>query len=243
MRIETLAYEADVPMVGTLYRPERDEPAPGVLVFPDIFGLGDHARERAARLAERGTVVLAADYHGGGHILAVDPAMEELARFHKSPDVPCRRGEAALAALARAPGVDPTRIAAIGYCYGGTLALEIARRGASLKAVVGFHSGLATSNPSGASLIEGKVLACIGSEDPAVPSLQRAAFEAEMRAAGIDWQLHLYGGVYHTFTDRRSDSWGRPDFARYDAAADRRSWVAMCGLLDEVFGDRPAGVS
>ena len=100
MRVETLAYEADVSMVGTLYRPERDVPAPGVLVFPDIFGLGDHARERAARLAERGTVVLAADYHGDGRILAVDPAMEELARFYKSPDVPCRRGEAALAALA-----------------------------------------------------------------------------------------------------------------------------------------------
>ena len=241
MRVETLAYEADAPMVGTLYWPERDDPAPGVLVFPDIFGLGDHARERATRLAELGNVVLAADFHGGGRILPVDSAMAELARFQAEPDVPCRRGQAALAALTRKPGVDATRIAAIGYCYGGTLALELARLGAALKAVVGFHSGLATSNPRGAALIRGKVLACIGSEDPAVPAPQRAAFEAEMRAAGIDWQLHLYGGVYHTFTDWRADGWGRPDFARYDAAADRRSWAAMCALLDEVFGDSGSG--
>lgn len=237
VRVETLVYEADANMVGTLYLPERPGPAPGVVVFSDIFGLGDHARERALRLAERGNVVLAADLHGDGRILAVEPAMEELARFHKDSEIPCRRGEAALAALTASSRVDAARIAAIGFCYGGTLALELARRGAQLNAVVGFHSGLATSNPHGAALIRGKVLACIGSEDPAVPAAQRAAFEAEMRAAGVDWQLHLYGGVYHTFTDWRSDGWGRPEFARYDAAADRRSWGAMCTLLDEVFAD------
>jgi dienelactone hydrolase len=235
VQIETLRYEADVPMAGALFRPAHTGSSPAVLVYSDIFGLGDHTRERAQRLAERGYFALAADLHGNGQNLAYDQAMNQLSQFHADPDLPCGRGDAALAGLRGVSGVDATRIAAIGFCYGGTLCLEMARRGAPLSAVVGFHSGLATTNPGGATAIKGKVLACIGGEDPIVPAAQRAAFEAEMRAARIDWQLHVYGGVYHTFTDRRCDAWGRPDFARYDAAADRRSWAAMSALLDEVF--------
>lgn len=239
MQTETLLYDADVPMAGTLYRPERTGPCPAVLVFSDIFGPGDHARERASRLAERGYVAFAADLHGSGQILPAEQAMEQLQRFYANPGLTCGRGDAALARLCGLPGVDAARIAAIGFCYGGTLALEMARRGAALSAVVGFHSALATSNPNGAAQIKGKVLACIGSEDPSIPADQRAAFEAEMRAAGVDWQLHLYGGVYHTFTDWRCAAFGLPDFARYDAAADRRSWAAMCALLEQVFDGSP----
>ena len=243
MKTETLNYEADMPMVGTLFRPDGAGLAPAILVFSDIMGIGDHSRERAARLAERGYVALAADLHGNGRILPPDQAMEQLERFYQNPDLTCGRGDAALARLCAMPEVDATRIAAMGFCYGGTLSFEMARRGAPLSASIGFHAGLATSNPNGAALIKGKVLACIGSEDPAVPPEQRAAFEAEMRAAGVDWQLHLYGGVYHTFTDWRCDAFGMPDFARYDAAADRRSWAAMCGLLDEVFEQGAAGAA
>ena len=233
MQIETLAYEADVPMSGTLYTPDRPGRAPGVIVFPDIFGPGDHSRERAVKLCELGYVAFAADLHGSGCELDVDAAMAELSQFYEAPERPCQRGAAALRTVAERADVDPARMAAIGFCYGGTLALEMARLGAPLKAVVGFHSGLATSNPDGAARVQGKVLACIGSEDPSIPPEQRAAFEAEMRAAGVDWQLHLYGGVYHTFTDWRVDRRGRPEFARYDAVADRRSWIAMRSLLDE----------
>ncbi|HKT16062.1 MAG TPA: dienelactone hydrolase family protein [Allosphingosinicella sp.] len=240
MKTETLNYDADVPMVGTLFRPDGAEAAPAILVFSDIMGIGDHSRERAARLAERGYVAFAADLHGNGQILPAEQALEQLERFYANPDVTCGRGEAALAQLQGVPGVDATRIAAMGFCYGGTLSFEMARRGAPLSASIGFHAGLATSNPNGGASIKGKVLACIGSEDPAVPPEQRAAFEAEMRAAGVDWQLHLYGGVYHSFTDWRCDAAGLPEFARYNAAADQRSWAAMCGLLDEVF-DREAG--
>lgn len=237
MRSESIAYEADVPMIGALYLPDRPGPAPGVLVFSDIFGLGGHAHERAERLAQLGYAAFAADLHGEQRVLAPEPAMAELAQFHAAPDRPCGRGEAALKAFAAHPSVDAARIAAIGFCYGGTLALEMARRGAAFAAIVGFHSGLATSNPEGAARIRGKVLACIGGEDTAVPLEQRNAFEAEMRAAGVDWQLHVYGGVYHTFTDRRSDDWGRPEFARYDARADRRSWAAMKAVLEETLLD------
>ncbi|WP_313805577.1 dienelactone hydrolase family protein [Sphingobium sp.] len=236
MRSETIDYQADVPLSGTLFLPDGVGPAPGVLVFPDIFGYGDHALERAERLAGLGYAALAADLHGERRALAVEPAMAELQRFYEEPDRPGARGGAALAALAGHPGVDGARIAAIGFCYGGRLALEMARRGAPLAAVVGFHSSLVSSYPQGGGLIRGKILACIGSEDPGVPVEERTAFEAEMQAAGVDWQLHLYGGVYHTFTNWRADSWGHPDFARYDAGADRRSWAAMQALLAEVLG-------
>lgn len=233
--METISYQADVPLEGKLYRNEAGGLAPAVLVFPDIFGIGEHACERAARLADLGYVALVADLHGEGTVLSREDAMQQLEQFYHVPDIPCSRGEAAFTALCNVAGVNTKRIASIGFCYGGTLALEMARRGAPLSAVVGFHSGLATSNLSGASLVRGKILACIGSEDPTIPADQRAAFEAEMRAGGVDWQLHVYGGVYHTFTDRRCDEWGFPDFARYDASADRRSWASMCALLDEVF--------
>lgn len=236
MRTETIAYQADVPLAGTLYLPEQSGPAPGVLVFPDIFGYGDHALERAERLAGLGYAALAADLHGNQRTLETEPAMAELERFYAEPDRPRGRGDAALKALADHPGVDATRIAAIGFCYGGRLALEMARRGAPLAAVVGFHSSLVSSYPQGSNLIRGKVLACIGSEDPGVPVEERLSFEAEMRAAGVDWQLHLYGGVYHTFTNWRADNWGRPDFARYDAGADRRSWTSMIAILRETLG-------
>ncbi|HKT84510.1 MAG TPA: dienelactone hydrolase family protein [Novosphingobium sp.] len=235
MRIDALSYNADVTMAGTLYRPEGIGSAPAVLVFPDILGVGDHSRERAARLAERGYIAFAADLHGNGQALSIPDALEQLERYDEDPEVTFRRAEAALARLREVPEVDTQRIAAIGFCYGGMLSLEMARRGAPLSAVVGFHSRLATSNPNGGKLIRSKVLACIGSEDPDVPEGQRTAFEAEMREADVDWQLHLYGGVYHAFTDWRCDAAGIPHFARYDAAADRRSWMAMCALLEEAF--------
>lgn len=239
MKIETMEYQADVPLAGTLFMPDTAEPVPAVLVLPDIFGYGDHVLERAERVAGLGYAALAADLHGGRQALAVEPAMEELGRFYARPDRPRGRGDAALTALAAHAAVDGARIAAIGFCYGGRLALEMARWGAPLAAVVGFHSSLVSSYaPEGESHIRGKVLACIGAEDPGVPAEERAAFEAEMRAAGVDWQLHLYGGVYHSFTNWRADSWGRPDFARYDAGADRRSWAAMHALLQETLGSR-----
>ncbi len=124
-------------------------------------------------------------------------------------------------------------MAAIGYCFGGTLSLELARSGAPLGAVVGFHSGLATTRPEDASAITGKVLVCIGADDPIIPPEQRADFEAEMRAAGVDWQMHLYGGAVHSFTNPAAD--GSMPAIKYDAAADARSWQAMLDLFAEVF--------
>ena len=241
MRSEKLEYSSDVGLTGTLYLPEVEAPHSGVLVFPDIFGLGGHAHERAARLANAGFAALAADLHGMERRLDPPAATAELELFYARPDIPCERGRAALATLSNRADIDANRIAAIGFCYGGTLALELARCGSPLVGIVGFHSVLTSTLPTAPSQIRGKVLACIGGEDPAVPAAQRTAFETEMRAAGVDWQLHTYGGVYHTFTDRDADKLGLPDFARYSPSADARSWNAMISFLREVLlADREA---
>jgi dienelactone hydrolase len=141
----------------------------------------------------------------------------------------------ALAALAARPEVDAGRLAAIGYCFGGTMALEVARSGADVAAVVGFHSGLVTTRPEDASAIKGRVLVCLGADDPGIPAEQRLAFEQEMRAGGVNWQMALYGGVVHSFTNPEADAMGRPEFARYDAEADRLSWDSMADVFAKSF--------
>ena len=139
---------------------------------------------------------------------------------------------AALDVLKAQKEVDAARLAAIGYCFGGTTALEIGRSGADVKAIVGFHSGLVTVRPQDARNIKGKVLVCIGADDPIIPPEQRAAFETEMKAAGIDWRLQLYGGAGHSFTNPAADSRGMKGFF-YHEATDRRSWNAMIELFNE----------
>ncbi len=128
---------------------------------------------------------------------------------------------------------DRDRLAAIGYCFGGTLSFELARGGADLKGVVGFHAGLSTVRPEDARNIVGKVLALIGADDPIVDNAERRAFEEEMRAGGVDWQLHVYGGAVHSFTNPRAAGVDIPGIA-YHGPTDRRSWQAMLDLFAEV---------
>ncbi len=117
------------------------------------------------------------------------------------------------------------------------MALELARSGADLKAVVGFHSGLATNAPkTDAKAIRAKILVCIGADDPMIPPDQRAAFEAEMREAGVDWQMHLYGNTVHSFTNREAAKRNMPDAIRYSPEADARSWASMQELFSETLG-------
>lgn len=232
-----LTYQADgLAMQGRLFLPaDAAGPRPAVLIFPDIMGIGEFVYERGERLAALGYAALACDLHGDGRKFDnLDEARTVAGPLRETPRALRPRTEPAFAALVARPEVDAARVAAIGFCFGGTMALELARGGADLKAVVGFHSGLATQTPEDARNIGGKVLVCTGADDPGVPADQRAAFEREMTAAGVDWQMHVYGGVVHSFTNPQADRIGQPDFARYDAAADRRSWAAMLGLFDEV---------
>jgi dienelactone hydrolase len=209
-----------------------------VLVFPEAFGLGGHALARAERLAGMGYVALASDLHGDGRLVEdLDEAIGLLQPLYAEPARTQARAAAGLAALAARPEVDPGRIAAIGFCFGGTMALELARSGADIKAVVGFHSGLATAAPrSDAKAIRAKVLVCIGADDPLIPPEQGAGFEAEMRDAGVDWQMHLYGGTVHSFTNEEASKRNKPEAIRYSAEADARSWASMERLFKETLG-------
>src|SRR3954471_2156937 len=161
-----VAYTAEgIEFIGTLFAPAGSGPAPGVLVAHESPGITEHTLNAAARLADLGFVALATDYQGGGQVVTDrDEMMRRYAVFMEDPDHIRARMGAALAALTAQPRVDATRLAAVGYCYGGTAALELARGGADVKAVVGFHSGLGTARPGDAAQIKGKVLAQIGAD-------------------------------------------------------------------------------
>ena len=237
MITEKMAYRADdLDMIGTLYL-ESSFPGrrPGVLLFPEAFGPGPNVRGRAARLAELGYAALACDLFGGGLLLdELAQAIALVAPLRQSPAKMRARATGALAALRAHPVVGAEEpVAAIGFCIGGTLALELGRSGADLSAIVGFHSGLSTASPWDAARMRCKVLVCIGSDDPSIPAEQRKAFEDEMKAGSVDWTMHIYGGVIHAFTNRDAEALNRPDFARYDEGADRQSWAAMLALFDE----------
>lgn len=230
-----LEYEVDgATFTGYLADGSGGKPAPGVVVFHEASGLGDHAREKAELLASAGYVAFAADLFGG---VASDlsEATGYITRLTTEAGLLRRRCRAALDLLAAQPNADPSRMGAIGFCFGGQAALELARSGAGLKAVVGFHSGLGKPDPDSARHIQGKVLLCIGDADPLVPRKARDDFMDDMNAAGVDCQLLTFAGVGHSFTNVDAKAFGVAG-CDYDARAERRSWAAMHGLFAEAFG-------
>ncbi len=236
MQHETLTYQADgLAMRSQLFFEPASGPRAAVLVFPEAFGLGEHAISRAERLAALGYVALACDLHGEGHVEDnLEAAIGLLKPLFADPSKTRARARGGMDALLARPEADGARLAAIGFCFGGTMALELARGGAALKAVVGFHSGLGTAAPaSDAKAIQARVLVCIGADDPMIPADQRAAFEAEMRGAGVDWQMHLYGNTVHSFTNQGAAKRNMPDAIRYSPEADARSWASMQALFGE----------
>lgn len=222
--------------VGRLFRDESLRgPLPGVLVFPEAFGLDRHSYERAQRLAQMGYVALAADPHGDAayfdDLASVSPAIRALyadrAEWRS-------RAQAALDALVAQPHVNGERLGAIGFCFGGTTCLELARSGAPLKAIVTFHAGVLPELEGDAGRIVGRVLICHGADDPIVKKEALDAVIAELRRDGVDWQLLSHGNTGHSFTHPQADARGVPGFA-YNAQAERRSWAAMRALFDEAF--------
>lgn len=237
MRVEDIEYRVGGKrMVGHLaVDDERPGRHPGVLVCHEGPGLDDHAKERAERLAGLGYAAFALDYHGEGKPLEREEMMGRLGALMGHPDRIRELGGAGLAILLGQDVVDPGRVAAIGYCFGGTMALELARSGADLAAVVGFHSGLGTQRPARPGDVKAGILVCIGAEDPIVPPDQRTAFEQEMQAANVDWRMNIYGGAQHSFTNPNADLAGIPGVA-YDHRTDERSWRAMLDFFAETLG-------
>jgi dienelactone hydrolase len=235
MKIETLTYSSgETKFHGYLADPEGSGRRPGVLVAHEAPGLNDHPKRRARMLAELGYVALAVDMYGNGRVAGKGEDAQQLMAPLRE-DVPRlrRHVRAGLDALAALPNVDPKRLGAMGYCFGGLAVLELARMGAPLAGVVSFHGILATKTPEDAKNITAKVLVCTGAEDPLVPPEQVAAFSVEMTKGGVDWQVITYGGAKHAFTNPEAN---RPPVLQYDDAADARSWEAMRSHWFELFG-------
>lgn len=236
MHSEEIEYHIDgVRYVGHLALPDGDDARPAVLVCHEGPGMTDHARWRADRLAdELGYVAFALDYWGDGKPLAPEDVPAKLGAMMGDQATTRRRALAGLELLLAQPRADRTKVGAMGYCFGGTMSLELGRGGAPVRAIVGFHSGLANATPADAANITGKVLVCLGVDDPIIPPAQRQAFEDEMNAAGVDWQMLLHSGAGHSFTNKLADG-TRPGF-QYHEPSDLRSWRAMAGHFQEVFG-------
>jgi dienelactone hydrolase len=208
---------------------------PGVIVVHEWTGLNPYVKMRAEQLAKLGVIAFAIDMYGKG-VLAKD-AKEAGAlsgTYRDNRQLMRTRAYAGLEVLKNQKLTDPKRIAAIGYCFGGTTVLEMARGGADLAGVVSFHGGLSTPNPGDARNIKARVLVLHGADDPNVPPDQVLAFQGEMRKAKVDWQLVSYGGAVHSFTN--PDAGNDPSKgAAYNEKADRRSWEAMRLFFAEIF--------
>jgi dienelactone hydrolase len=234
MELISHTYEVDgVQLTGVLADGVAQSSAPGILLAHEAPGITDHIKTRATALADRGYVVFALDMYGQEN-LPLEEAREQSHRLMLDARLMRRRARAALDVLASQPACDATKLAAVGFCLGGIVALELARDRSPIRCAVGFHPSLKRPVGSVPGAIDAKVLMMIGDDDPIVPTEDRAAFAQEMKQAGGDWQLHVFGGVGHSFTNREIDALGYPGFA-YNEQADRRSWSLMLALFDEIF--------
>jgi dienelactone hydrolase len=232
VQVREVQYRADGRrLTGTLAVPDGAGPFPVVLIGHEGPGLDEMQRRRAAEIAALGYIGFALDYHGELSPFANrDDMMARLDELSADPDRTRSIGRAALAAVLAEAAADPDRVAAIGYCFGATVALELGRSGADLKAIIGFHPGLRTTRPADAVNITGRVLMFVGADDPIIPVEHRIEFEREMRDGNVDWQMHLYGGVAHSFTHPLASQAGVPGIA-YDEVAAAHAWSAMADLL------------
>lgn len=237
IRTETIEYRhGDQVLEGFLaYDANLQGKRPGVLVIHEWTGINDYVRNRARQLAELGYVAFAADIYGKGIRPQPPAAGTEAQKYYQNRDLAKARANAGYEILAAQDRVDAGRTAAIGYCFGGSMALELARSGASLDGFVVFHGGLNPTENEGQN-IKGKVLVLNGANDRAVPAEDIAGFKAEMDKGGVDWQLINYSGTVHAFTNPDSGPpEGPEDNAAYNADADRRSWEAMKAFFAEIF--------
>lgn len=221
-------------LIGQMAIPAGAGPHPAILVMYSAYGLGDHVKNTALRLAEQGYLAVCTDMYGGGAYYP-DPAdaAGDYAAIMYDPDLLRARCVAWHDHVKSLPQVDPARTAAIGYCFGGKCVLELARSGADVRAVVSYHGILTTHRPAEAGTITGEVVAWCGGRDPYAPLEDIEALRAEMAAAGASWQIHTMGEAQHSFTDPDAARADRPGIA-YHPLADRLSWAGTLALLDAV---------
>jgi dienelactone hydrolase len=242
LRIGTqeLTYEADgVKLKGFLAWPASAvDKRPGVLVAHEWWGINDYARDRARKLADLGYVALALDMYGDGKS-SEHPADAKVMMMQvmSNPEAASKRFEAAKAALAADPHVDPTRLAAIGYCMGGALVLQAARRGDDFDLVASFHGNYATPKPLEKDAFKGKIFVAHGGADSFSPPAQVEGLKQELEAAGANYEFVEYAGAKHGFTNPRATELGQKNGldVAYDAKADAESWAKLEELLAKAF--------
>ena len=235
LRLRSVRYaDGDLPLTGYLADGSGDKRAPGVLIAHEAPGMSDHVRDRALALAGLGYVAFALDLYGTEG-LPLEAARAKHLELMTTPGLMARRSLAALDVLSEQPNVDASRLAAIGFCQGGIVALELARHRAPICCAIGFHPGLKRPAESPDGPISAKILMMVGDDDPVVPAEDRVAFAANMKMLGADWQLHIFGGVGHSFTNKAIDALAITGFG-YDSIADRRAWKLMLTLLEEQIG-------
>ena len=236
VRTQTITYSSEsVTLEGYLaYDDKLTGKRPGVLVIHEWKGITAYEKMRVEQLASMGYVALAADIYGKGvRPATADEAARTASLYRGNRQLLRARAIAGLKTLKEFRYTDPSRVAAIGYCFGGTTVLELARANADVAGVVSFHGGLETPNPS-TGPVKPKVLVLTGADDPHVPPAQLLAFQNEMRAGGADWQVNIYSGAVHSFTNPASGN-NPASGAAYNEKADRRSFAAMKLFFDELF--------
>jgi dienelactone hydrolase len=234
MKLVECAYEVDgARLTGFLADGSGGGAAPGILIAHEAPGVTDHVKERAAMLAERGYVAFVLDMYGRAD-LPLEEARERSHCLMADAALMRRYARAALDVLASQEHCDSSKLAVVGFCLGGIVALELARDLAPIRCAVGFHPGFKRPSGSVTGVIAAKVLMMIGEDDPIVTAEDRASFVKEMKESGADWQLHVFGGVGHSYTNRAIDALGYPGFG-YSEQADRRAWSLMLALFDETF--------
>ena len=238
VQTKTVEYvDGDVTLQGFVaWDPSQaGKPLPGVLVVHQWMGLTDYERRRCEQLASLGYVAFALDIYGKGvHPANTQEAGQLAGKYKQDRDLYRRRLNLGLQQLRAQPGVAENKIAAIGYCFGGTGVLELARSGAAINGVVSFHGGLDSPSPDDGKNIKSKVLVLHGADDPFVPAKDIDAFRAELNSATVDWQMIYYSHAVHSFTQPMAGG-DNSKGAAYNAQADHRSWEAMRQFFDEVF--------
>ena len=238
MKTENFEYKsAELTFRGYLADDETKQGArPGILVTHEAWGLDENPKIRAERLAKLGYVALAVDMVGDGKQFgSVEEGLQWSKNLSGDPKEVRSRIRAAFDALSNLPQVDKNRIAAIGYCFGGASVLELARSGAPVAAVVSFHGALQTKMPAEPGQVKAKVMSCTGADDEFIPHEHVHNFIHEMKKAGADFQVIVYGNTKHSFTNPKADERGLEQVA-YNKSSDERSWAAMQSFFTETFG-------
>ncbi len=242
VKTEDVSYSATgVTMKGFMaYDAGAEEKRPGIIVVHEWWGHNEYARKRARMLADLGYTALAVDMYGAGKQAAhPGDAMKFSSAVMKNMAVARARFQAALDVLKKHPTVDPNNIAAIGYCFGGGVVLQMAREGLDLKGVVSFHGSLATFRPARPGRVKARVLVLHGADDSFITPEQVAAFTKEMEKANVRFEIESFPGAKHAFTNPEADTYAKQFNIplAYNAKADEQSWEEMQAFFEEIFGE------